>query len=67
MVIIFIYDLQNRKSCKVIERHLAKISQVMHLTISTKLYILLKTRQAQREPVLENFIESRKRLKNVAS
>ena len=42
---------------------LAKISQLMHLTISAKLHILMKTREA----ALENFIGSRKSLKNIAS
>ena len=67
MVIIFIHDLQNRKSSKVIVRCLAKISQLMHLTISAKLHTLMKTRQPQREPVLEHFIGSRKSLENIVS
>ena len=67
MVIIFIHDLQNRISSKVIVRCLAKISQLMYLTISAKLHTLTKTRQLQREPVLENFIGSRKSLENIVS
>ena len=47
MVITFIHDLQNRKSCKVIVRYMAKISQLMHFTISAKLHKLMKTRQTQ--------------------
>ena len=45
----------------------AEISQLMHLTISAKLYILMKTRQTEREPVLQNFIGSRETLKNIVS
>ena len=66
MVIIFVHDLQNRKSCKVILCYLAEISQLMHLTISAKLHILTKTRQTQRERE-QNFIGSRKSLKNIVS
>ena len=55
MVIIFIYDFQSKKSCKVIVCYLAKISQLMHLTISLKLHILMKIRQTQREPVFEKY------------
>ena len=67
MVIIFIHNLQNRKSCKVIVRYMAKISQLMHFTISAKLHKLMKTRQTQWEPMLENFVGSRKSLKNIVS
>ena len=55
MVIIFIHDFQSKKSCKVIVCYLAKISQLMHLTTSLKLHILMKTRQTQREPVFEKY------------
>ena len=67
MVIIFGHDLQYGKSCKVIVLYLANISQLMYLTISSKLHILMKTRRTQQEPVLENFIGSRKNLKNIVS
>ena len=67
MVIIFVHDLQYGKSCKVIVLYLANISQLMYLTISSKLHILMKTRRTQQEPVLENFIGSRKNLKNIVS
>ena len=66
MVIIFVHDLQNRKSSKVILWYLSEISQLMHLTISAKLHILTKTRQTQREPE-QNCIGSRKSLKNIVS
>ena len=56
MVKIFIHHLQNRKSCKIIVRYLAKISQLMHLTISAKLHILMKTHQTQREHVLKKIL-----------
>ena len=62
---IFIHGLQNGKSCKVIVCYLAKISQLMHLTISAKLHILIKTRQTQQGPVLEYFIGSRESFKNI--
>ena len=39
MVIILIKDLRNTKTCKVIVRYLAEISQLMLLTISGKLHI----------------------------
>ena len=66
MVILFIHNLQNSKSRKVIVRYLAEISQLMHLTISSKLHILMITRQTQRE-TKENLIESTKSLKNIFS
>ena len=53
MVIIFLHTLQNRKTCKVIVRYLAEISQVTHLTISAKLHMLMITRQIQRETMLK--------------
>ena len=53
IVIIFIQDLQNRKSCKVIKIYLAEMSQLMHLTNSAKLHMLVITYQMQREPVLK--------------
>ena len=37
----------------------------MHLTISAKLHILIKTRQTQQGPVLEYFIGSRESFKNI--
>ena len=55
MVITFIHDFQGKKLCKVIVCNLAKISQLMHLTISLKLHILMKTRQTQWEPVFEKY------------
>ena len=63
----FMHNLQNRKSCKVIVRCLAEISQLMHLTISAKLHMLMITRQTQRETVLKKFIRSSKSLKNIVS
>ena len=62
MAIIFVHGLQNRKSCKVIVRYFAEISQLLQLAIFAKLVILMKTRQTQREPVLKSFAGSRKSL-----
>ena len=67
MVIIFIHDFQNKKLCKATVRYLAKISQLMYLTISAKLHTLMNTRQRQREPVLKTFLGRWKSLKNIAS
>ena len=53
MVIIFIHNLKNSKSCKVIVLYLAAISQLMHLTNLAKLHILMITRQTQRKTVLK--------------
>ena len=43
MVIIFIHNLQNGKSCKVIVHYLAEISQLKHLTISAKQHMVITT------------------------
>ena len=66
-VTIFTQNLQNKKSYKVIVRYLAEIFQLIHLTVSAELHMLMITRQMQRETVFKNFIGSRKSLKNIVS
>ena len=57
MVIIFIHNLQNGKSCKVIVHYLAEISQLKHLTISAKQHMVITTCQAQQETVLKKTLQ----------
>ena len=56
MVIIFKHNLQNGKLFKVIVRYLAEISQLIHLTISFKLHMLMITCQTQLETVSKKIL-----------
>ena len=66
VVIVFIHNLQNRKSYIAIGCYLGEISQSMRCTISAKLHMMKITRQTQLK-VEKNFIERRKSLKNIVT
>ena len=68
VVIVFIHNLQNRKSYIAIGCYLGEIPQSMRFTISAKLHMLKITRQTQLKTLVEkNFIGSRKSLKNIVT
>ena len=53
--------IAKQKICKVIVRYLAEISQVEHLTVSAKLYMLMITHQIQRNTMLKKLYRKYKK------